>query len=276
MATYLLTWNPTRYGHDWQSIEDCIQEIEKHGYYKDDWSCGVTKRIVPGDRVFLLKQGAEPRGIIASGWATSKVRQKPHWDLRARAEGRKALYVDVEFDVILNPAKRIFPRSRLDHGIYARMHWDVQASGRMIPDEIAEQLERDWAEFVGRPIYTPTPSPEEVTETYYEGARKRVTVNAYERNPRARQACIQHYGLSCAVCGFNFEEVYGSIGEGYIHVHHIVPLSEIDEAYEIDPIADLRPVCPNCHAMLHRRSPAYAIEELRAILNNRKGNHRLR
>jgi 5-methylcytosine-specific restriction protein A len=56
--------------------------------------------------------------------------------------------------------------------------------------------------------------------------------------------------------------MYGEIGKNFIHVHHVKPLSEIDEQYKINPIKDLRPVCPNCHAMLHKRKPAYSIEEI--------------
>ena len=70
------------------------------------------------------------------------------------------------------------------------------------------------------------------------------------------------------MCGFNFEQTYGEIGEGYIHVHHIKPLSEIQEGYEVDPINDLLPVCPNCHAMLHKKTPPYTPKELRKVLNN--------
>lgn len=100
---------------------------------------------------------------------------------------------------------------------------------------------------------TVVPLAEEVAEptTYYEGATKTISVNAYERNPEARRKCIEHYGYDCFVCGFNFEKVYGEIGKGYIHVHHLKPLSEIKEGYLVDPIKDLRPVCPNCHALLH-------------------------
>ncbi len=107
--------------------------------------------------------------------------------------------------------------------------------------------------------------PDEIIddETLTEGAKKQITVNAYERNPQARAKCIEHHGLDCKVCGFNFAKVYGEIGEGYIHVHHIKPLSEIRENYEVDPINDLVPVCPNCHAMLHRRNPPYSVDELK-------------
>ena len=110
--------------------------------------------------------------------------------------------------------------------------------------------------------------PEEITtqKPLKEGAAQQITVIAYERNPEARRRCIAHYGHDCAVCSFNFAEIYGELGEGYIHVHHLRELSSIGDEYEIDPIADLRPVCPNCHAMLHRRNPALSIEQLRELI----------
>jgi 5-methylcytosine-specific restriction protein A len=78
-------------------------------------------------------------------------------------------------------------------------------------------------------------------EKYPEGARYTVTINAYERNPKARAACIAHHGCTCMVCGFNFAGVYGTIGDDFIHVHHVIPLGKIGEGYEIDPITDLTP-----------------------------------
>lgn len=102
----------------------------------------------------------------------------------------------------------------------------------------------------------------------WEGAKVQVLVNQYERNAQARQRCIAHYGTSCLVCELDFVERYGPIGEGFIHVHHIKPLASINAGYQVDPINDLRPVCPNCHAMLHRgKEQPLTIEELRALLN---------
>ncbi len=113
--------------------------------------------------------------------------------------------------------------------------------------------------------------PEEVTPAIVEGARVRVELNGYERSPEARRRCIEAHGLNCCVCGMNFGDVYGAEAEGYIHVHHLRPLAEIGGEYVVDPIVDLRPVCPNCHAVLHRRTPAYGIEEVRAMLLRRGG-----
>ena len=106
--------------------------------------------------------------------------------------------------------------------------------------------------------------PDEIdsAEIFREGAVRQVAVNAYERDPRARQKCIEHYGVNCSVCNFNFGKAFGQLGEGFIHVHHLSPISEIGEEYEVNPVKDLRPVCPNCHAMIHRHSPPLSIEEI--------------
>ena len=104
------------------------------------------------------------------------------------------------------------------------------------------------------------------TEKYLEGAATTVLVNSYERNNRARTACLSHFGYKCQICTFDFQASYGAIGQEAIHVHHLVPLSEIDKEYEIDPIKDLLPVCPNCHYIIHRRAPPFAPHEVRAML----------
>lgn len=109
---------------------------------------------------------------------------------------------------------------------------------------------------------------EEEASQLFEGSKRTIVVNTYERNPVARDQCIAHYGAICAVCNTNFSKVYGQIGEGFIHVHHLKLISSIGDSYQIDPIADLRPVCPNCHAMLHKRKPPFTIEEMKQILDS--------
>lgn len=96
-----------------------------------------------------------------------------------------------------------------------------------------------------------------------EGALLRITVNRYERDLVARQKCIEHYGSVCVVYGFDFEKRYGAIGAGFIHVHHLVDIASIGGRYQVDPVRDLRPVCPNCHAMLHQERPAMSIDILK-------------
>ena len=118
--------------------------------------------------------------------------------------------------------------------------------------------------------------PDDVSEDnpeLLEGKTKKVSVNIYERNPIARQQCIEHYGCKCVICGFNFEKIYGDIGKSFIHVHHLREISDIGQEYSIDAIEHLRPVCPNCHAMLHKKKPAYTIEEIKQHLKRARKRH---
>jgi len=93
-------------------------------------------------------------------------------------------------------------------------------------------------------------------------------VNRYERDPKARQACLAHHGYACTVCGFDFAVTYGHLGVDYIVVHHVKELSTLGPDYKVDPKRDLVPVCANCHAMLHRERPALDPNSLRQRLRN--------
>jgi 5-methylcytosine-specific restriction protein A len=109
--------------------------------------------------------------------------------------------------------------------------------------------------------------------TFSEGAIYHVAVTAYERNPEARRACLSHYGTSCVVCGFDFKATYGpkANADGFIHVHHVRLLSAIGKEYSVNPVDDLRPVCPNCHAVIHLKTPPWGVDELKAVVIRRRG-----
>jgi 5-methylcytosine-specific restriction protein A len=157
--------------------------------------------------------------------------------------------------------------------------WNVLARGWEGPDgfvwkmraEVAEALEiLGW---VQPGAMAPPPTPLEGEEQippklYSEGRARQLLVNAYERDPKARKACIAHYSCKCQVCDFDFGQAYGTRGDGFIHVHHRIPLATIAKAYTVDPIKDLIPVCPNCHAMLHYGPKPPSVEELRVIVRS--------
>lgn len=111
-----------------------------------------------------------------------------------------------------------------------------------------------------------------VTVEISEGLKKTIIVNKYERSSIARALCIEHNGLVCKICDFDFRKTYGEIGENFIHIHHIIPLHQIGSEYKINYKNDLIPVCPNCHAMLHRKidSKEPSIEQLKAFIKTAK------
>ncbi len=148
--------------------------------------------------------------------------------------------------------------------------WEVWSTGwkegrrfqwRMLP-QVAEALEElGWVD----PIELMT-ADEAFAPALKEGRLVPASTVVHERNPEARRLCIEHYGTICHICGFDSKSVYGIAG--VIHVHHLRPLSEIRGEYEVDPVEDLRPICPNCHAIVHLGGRCRSIEEVRSMLRS--------
>lgn len=268
--SYLFAWNPKQWR--WNDLQDCIDSLNKVGQIERKWSCGNSKKIKKGDRVFLIRLGKEPRGIFGSGYAKSSYYVSSHWD---GTPGKLTHYIDIEFDILINPEKsRIFDFEMLKKVDLQRVQqWSPQQSGISINPSVIEALESSWFKFItdnkviGK-SFIANDILLDTTETFWEGKSKDITQTRYERNPQARRMCIMHHGCSCKICGFNFESNFGDYGKGFIHVHHIEPISERGDEYEIDPKRDLIPVCPNCHAMIHLRRPAYTIDEIKTMKTN--------
>lgn len=268
MRTYLLAWSSRRW--EWDGLPEMVAAVKKGEETITRWSCGTSNRLQKGDRAFLIRLGLKPKGIFASGIITKGSYEDTHWDEAKATAGETTHFVRVRLDTLLNPdIDRILPRKLLDESPFSKMRWDTQMSGVHIPDDVADALEKLWAQYSGSGN---TWLPEEIAddEVIYEGAVHRISVNAYERNPEARRKCLAHYGTNCAVCGFDFGKAYGDVGLEFIHVHHLRQLSEVGGEYKIDPIGDLRPVCPNCHAVIHRRKPAYNLDEVKKFLRDSK------
>ncbi|MGV9012218.1 MAG: HNH endonuclease [Flavobacteriales bacterium] len=264
MNTFIFLWNPNRW--NWDSLEQDIERLDRTGTWSLRWSCVNLSSVKPGDRIFLLKLGTEPKGLVAAGIAATAPYRAQHWG----EEERVALYTSVDFEVILNPDKDpiLTVETLRLRSVLKNQNWSPQSSNSVKP-ELVEELEAAWFEFLTthKIRFNPfSPAVSAVQDTYPEGTPNQVFVTTYERNPHARKVCLTHYGYSCVVCNFNFQEVYGDVGKEFIHVHHLTQLST-QGANDCDPIKDLRPVCPNCHSMIHRRTDAYGIDEVKGFIS---------
>lgn len=146
MSDYLLTWNPNKW-----PLDEMQQQVEE--WRTDDglvrrWSCGVTKSIVQGDRVFLLRQGQEPRGLVGVGHCVSAVYREAHWD----DDTRDANYVDVAWDFI--DTEPLVSRSTLDSEEFISVHWNTQSSGIEIPSDVADKMGSLFTERITEDIET--------------------------------------------------------------------------------------------------------------------------
>lgn len=256
MNAYLYVWNPNKWV--WSDQQDAIYRVNNGDQYDMYWSCGNTKRIEIGDLFFLMRLGVEPKGIIGCGYISSQPYYLPHWDEQKATEGKLALRTDLLFKALSeNP---IVSLTYLQDK-YPNYTWTPPAGGLSIPNEIAQEL---LSLIQNNKNFSFEPAAKKEIQLFAEGKSKNITYKSYDRSPAARQACIEHYGYSCSVCSFNFEKNYGKFGAKYIEVHHLKQIADMGDEYMINPITDLRPVCANCHRMLHKTRPPLSIEELKA------------
>ncbi|MDQ0028438.1 HNH endonuclease [Arthrobacter bambusae] len=258
MAAIILGWNP-RLWNGW-NYEAVIDQIAQTGRFLERWNIGRHRKIQAGSQAWLFLQGADShgRGLIGHGVVMSESYEAPQ---PAEAKGI-ARYVSVAFDALL-PLGGQIPPSVLSTEVPG-VPWDaLRGSGSLLPPESEPGLHRVWREH--GPM---APEPwQTVPGTYPEGAISRIETNRYEQDPEGRRICLAFHGTSCAVCAFSFEVSYGDIGKDFIQVHHVVPVSQLGAGYRLDPIADLVPLCANCHAMAHLgvSTPRTVAELRRAI-----------
>lgn len=263
MATFLVAWNPEYWTWDESDLARKVAITRKGGKAKEPWSFGRSAKARPGDRVFLIKLGQHPKGLVGSGHVVAKPKVDRHY---ADPDKPPQFYVDIDWDYLVNGYKTVvIPIEELKDAPFSKQLWSTQTSGISIKPDVAAALERLWAERTGVSGGSWIGEENLGVVVHMEGGKSQVVVNRFERDPAARAACIAHFGCKCAVCEVDLEAVYGPAAAGFIHVHHIKPLATTGKT-RIDPRRDLRPVCPNCHAIIHRGEPAYSVEAVRGFL----------
>jgi 5-methylcytosine-specific restriction protein A len=247
----LLGWNPDRGNDPFSGYSAAVERVVESGAFRCRWPLS-RRQAVEGAEVWLLLQGASGRGLAGHGTLTSLLGQGP---------GTEQALVLVEFDALL-PRGDCIPLRLLADAVPG-IAWEADRPSRRVPRAAAPVLRALWAEHLPRTESGPLV---QAAGTLPPAALARVAVNRYEHDPQARRICLAHHGSSCAACGFSFEEAFGPLGGNLLHVHHLVPASQLGAGYELDPVSDLAPLCPNCHSMAHLRFPdPYTPAELRAL-----------
>jgi 5-methylcytosine-specific restriction enzyme A len=261
LNTYLLTWNPAR--ASWDSLLRDATRSQLGELVEMRWSSGNTKRIVPGDRLFLMRVGVEPRGIVASGWAREAPAYGLHWEAARADDGDKTLYVTVEFERILDcdqslPLSLDYLKEQLPP-----FNWTPQSSGLQILPTVALHLEKAWMEHVER---VPVEASEDISalegqpEIRYVRHRRR---ERYIRDAKIAEVLASGKRLTCEVpgCGFDFEARYGTGARGLAIVHHLEPLASLNGP-RLTRLSDVVIVCANCHTFIHHGGRCRELSEL--------------
>ena len=238
-----------------------VAQVSGSGTFLDRWHTGFRPDVSPGTEAWLLLEGSNDAasGLIGHGFVTSEPYQA--------AAGVEAVslgwFFALALDSLLPLGEQIRPGilgGALPNGLRASLK---DPSVVTLPPSSVPVLRRLW-----RDHGPSTADPAQVAGgTFPPDAVSTLQVNRYERDADARRACLAFHGTSCASCGFSFESVYGGAGTGVMGVHHLAPPAMLDGPYQLDPVADLVPLCHNCHAVAHSTSPPLTVTELRSIIS---------
>jgi 5-methylcytosine-specific restriction protein A len=260
VAGVILGWTPGR--RDRWDYRAAVEHMAESGRSLDRWTTDHRLEILPETDVWLLLQGSSDggAGLIGHGIVMSESYEA----IRPGETDAAGWHVSIAFDALLPLGEQIRPDALC--AAVPDVSWGTAMSlpSMSVPLSAEPGLRQLWREqgprAAGHAQLVPgTCPPEAVT---------RIEVNRYERDADARRVCLAFHGTSCAVCGFSFEASYGEAGTDAVEVHHTVPPAMLGGGYQLDPVADLVPLCPNCHAMAHLGvSSPRTVSELRNLIS---------
>jgi hypothetical protein len=151
MTAFLLIWSPKKW--PWAELPDFARRVRAGEAVADTWGCGFARGILPGDRVFLHRVAAEPRGLFGSGYVTRAPYEVPD---AAYKRGYR-LCIDFVYDWLVDAGEDVvIARDDLRAHPFSVQTWDAQSSGTVIKPVAEGALEKRWADLTGR---RPMPAP---------------------------------------------------------------------------------------------------------------------
>lgn len=256
MQKWLISANPKKYDHS--------SAFAKFGYI--DWIQNANFSV--GDDVYIYcarpyQKIMYKTKVISIGLTFEEItNDKEFWkDLTQYENGRSGRFTRLKL-ITQADNNNLSLINLQNHGLKTAPQGPIR-----MKDELAIYVDI----FLNDYLSTNELGEEEIPLDCYEGAKYSIITNKYERSSIARMKCIEKHGCTCSICGFNFEHFYGDLGKGFIHIHHLVPLHIIGKEYKVDYDNDLIPVCPNCHAMLHRdKSGKISPKDLKIIIGKQQ------
>ena len=135
--TWLLVWNPKSW--DWESVEETfgykasLSTIRIQGANLCAWKC-MSKQVKEGDRIFIIRLGQNPKGIMATGYAISD----------SYVNEYKERAVDICITGFLDYHTEPLISQDLLKEKFPDQQWSPQGSGISIKPDAAKWLIEEW------------------------------------------------------------------------------------------------------------------------------------
>ncbi|MBE9484098.1 MAG: hypothetical protein IMY74_04590 [Bacteroidetes bacterium] len=139
-VAYLLTWSSKEF--PFEDLDVYIKQIREKNFAEFGWSSGQRKNMSVGDRVFLIRQGPEPKGLVGVGEVAGEVKKRPHWNEKLRKQGKQSLIVSIRWRALSRDP--FLELGSLVEQTGERDLWSTRTGGVKIQPELVQSLEEIW------------------------------------------------------------------------------------------------------------------------------------
>ena len=162
MNTIILFWNP---GISSYTIKRLREDLTNYAHV-GNWSVWEHDKAHKGDRFFMVRCGEGKTGICMSG----RFRSEPYIDEDWSEKGREVYYMDLMADTVIDPDLLPILSAELLSKKIPSFDWSGGHSGRVLPTEEAEKLEKIWGDFLeeNEPMFGTLTFQSHVSDVYFE------------------------------------------------------------------------------------------------------------
>ncbi|MCC3273440.1 restriction endonuclease [Arthrobacter zhangbolii] len=262
MRSVLLVWDTGRPDAWASGYGPAVAAVAATG--ESSWRCPPAQNLqapaAPGDEVWLFAAGSTAGGgLLGHGFVPGEA------DATGGPAAGSAGAGQIRFDLLL-PLGEHLPVADLRTAV-PEVGWGALRTGGTVPPAGLPPLRRAWSVHLASLDLAHTDPLAPLPGTTDPRVRSARPVNRYEHDAAARRVCLAFHGGSCAACGIVPRERYGPGAEHVLQIHHLLPGADLSDGYELDPVSDLVPLCPTCHAVAHTRVPVpYTPAEVRRML----------
>lgn len=215
----------------------------------------AAKRRHPRPR-FRFSDVGIPIGAILSSKYDASVWCEVVRDNAVKFEENEMTFLEATKQILMRAGKAWIRKERV--AVWPQTHWKYQ--GKSLTEFYDERHPKELGMRQEGEEVIPGDAP--------EGAVLERRVNRYERDPKLREEAIRIHGVNCFGCGINIKETYG-LAKDFIHIHHVKPLSTV-RGGRVSSEKDLKPLCPNCHAVVHLKTPPISIAKLKRMIKKKR------
>ena len=147
--------------------EACLKVKNAEKYLIRDWKCGRKDEIEKGTEVFIIKVGAEPKGIIGHGYIKTLPTKKYDED--------KKWWVDIEFDKLLDYENEKILKTEDLIDKLSEQNWKngIQNPGTKIKETVVPRLRKIWSKLI---------NGDENSENLNRGDEKETMKKEFDKN----------------------------------------------------------------------------------------------